>query len=124
MSTVVDPDTNEHAVVATEAPPEAVAPETVECPNCGAHADAGQLMCLECGSRLALGYQRPPSWRLPAAIVGVLIYMIVRGDGMAERSDRASTHGTADELAKLADLKAQGLLDDAEFAAAKARLLG
>jgi hypothetical protein len=29
-----------------------------------------------------------------------------------------------DQLGKLADLKAQGLLDDAEFAAAKARLLG
>lgn len=30
---------------------------------------------------------------------------------------------TADELAKLADLHASGALDDAEFAAAKARLL-
>jgi hypothetical protein len=29
-----------------------------------------------------------------------------------------------DQLGKLADLKAQGILDDAEFAAAKARLLG
>jgi hypothetical protein len=29
-----------------------------------------------------------------------------------------------DQLGRLADLKAQGLLDDAEFAAAKARLLG
>lgn len=81
MSTVVDPDTNEHAVVATEAPPEALAPETVACPNCGAPADAGQLMCLECGSRLALGYQRPPSWRLPAAIIGVVL--LIAGLGVA-----------------------------------------
>jgi uncharacterized membrane protein len=56
-------------------------------------------------------------------IVGVLIYMIVRGDGMAERSDRASTHGTADELAKLADLKAQGLITEDEFTQQKSKLL-
>jgi hypothetical protein len=32
-------------------------------------------MCLECGSRLALDYQRPPSWRLPAAIVGLVLVL-------------------------------------------------
>ena len=31
--------------------------------------------------------------------------------------------GTADELTKLADLKAQGVLTDAEFAQQKAKLL-
>lgn len=38
----------------------------------------------------------------------------------------AAAEGTSmtDELAKLADMKAQGLLTDEEFAAAKARLLG
>jgi hypothetical protein len=81
MSTVVDPDTNEHAVVTTEPTRESVAQETLACPNCGAPADAGQLMCLECGSRLALGYQRPPSWRLPAAIVGVVL--LIAGLGVA-----------------------------------------
>jgi cell division septation protein DedD len=81
MSTVVDPDTNEHAVVATEPAREDVVQETLTCPNCGAPADAGQLMCLECGSRLALGYARPPSWRLPAAIVGVVL--LIAGLGVA-----------------------------------------
>jgi hypothetical protein len=38
-------------------------------------------MCLECGSRLALGYQRPPSWRLPAAVVGVVL--LIAGIGVA-----------------------------------------
>src|SRR5436190_658555 len=80
MSTVVDPDTNEHEAVTFDEPV-AAEPETLACPNCGAPADPGQLMCLECGSRLALGYRRPPSWRLPAAIVGVVL--LIAGIGVA-----------------------------------------
>ncbi|HEX6712619.1 MAG TPA: zinc ribbon domain-containing protein [Thermoleophilaceae bacterium] len=82
MSTVVDPNTDEHTVATAEqAPPEAPAAEIFSCPNCGAPADRGQLMCLECGSRLALGYQRPPSWRLPAAVVGIVL--LIAGIGVA-----------------------------------------
>jgi eukaryotic-like serine/threonine-protein kinase len=80
MSTVVDPDTNEHEVVTADRPV-AAAPEGISCPSCGAPAAAGQLMCLECGSRLALDYQRPPSWRLPAAIVGIVL--LIAGIGVA-----------------------------------------
>jgi cell division septation protein DedD len=83
MSTVVDPDTNEHAVAREEPTPPAAASETLTCPNCGAPADAGQLMCLECGSRLALGYQRPPSWRLPAAVVGIVLLIACIGVAVA-----------------------------------------
>jgi type IV secretory pathway VirB10-like protein len=36
----------------------------------------------------------------------------------------AGTDDLMDQLSKLADLKAAGVLDDAEFAAAKAKLLG
>jgi hypothetical protein len=78
MSTVVDPDTSEHEAVVTEDPP---APEVTTCPNCAAPAQPGQLMCLECGSRLALGYKRPPSWRLPAAVIGVVL--LIAGIGVA-----------------------------------------
>jgi hypothetical protein len=82
MSTVVDPNTEEHTAVATEeAAPDTAATETLTCPSCGAPADPGQLMCLECGSRLALGYQRPPSWRLPAAVVGIVL--LIAGIGVA-----------------------------------------
>jgi eukaryotic-like serine/threonine-protein kinase len=81
MSTVVDPDTSEHEAVVAEELPAANAPETLACPNCAAPADPGQLMCLECGSRLALGYQRPPSWRLPAAVIGVVL--LIAGIGVA-----------------------------------------
>jgi cell division septation protein DedD len=80
MSTVVDPDTNEHeAVDLVQGEP--AAQETLTCPNCGAPADPGQLMCLECGQRLALDYQRPPSWRLPAAVVAVVL--LLAGIGVA-----------------------------------------
>src|SRR4051794_23243069 len=77
MSTVVDPETREE----TAAAPATVPPPTQTCPNCGAPADPGQLMCLECGSRLALGYKRPPSWRLPAAVVGIVL--LIAGIGVA-----------------------------------------
>jgi hypothetical protein len=80
MSTVVDPDTTHAAPTAEELPP---APETLSCPNCGAPAAEGQLMCLECGSRLALGYRRPPSWRLPAAVVGVVLLIAAIGVAIA-----------------------------------------
>ena len=72
--------------------------------------------------------------------LGVLVYVIARGHSMTER-DIASARqteeafrsyvqdaagsggGTADELAKLADLKANGVLTDDEFAQQKAKLL-
>jgi hypothetical protein len=72
--------------------------------------------------------------------LGVLVYTIVRGAGMTQRdlermqasetavqgyirSTVAGPSGTADELAKLADLQAKGVLSDAEFQAQKAKLL-
>lgn len=71
--------------------------------------------------------------------IGVVSYLIARGSGMAERNyDRAvareeaarnyikqaaSGPSTADELKKLADLKASGVLSDDEFESQKAKLL-
>jgi hypothetical protein len=73
--------------------------------------------------------------------LGVFIYLIVRGGSMQERAmeemaareemtrkyiQEVSSSGgasTADELAKLGQLKAQGVLSDEEFAAQKAKLL-
>ena len=82
-------------------------------------------------------------WVLFVALLpylGVFVYLIARGGKMAERNledlqaqDQAmrqyvqtvaSSGRTADELTKLADLKAQGVITDAEFAAQKARLIG
>jgi hypothetical protein len=82
-------------------------------------------------------------WVLFVIIVpylGVLVYLIARGGKMHERAAAAAAQqqkafdsyvkqaagtsgGSADELAKLADLKAKGVLTDAEFEAQKAKLL-
>src|SRR3954449_12044502 len=84
MSTIVDPDTSEHeAVAAEELAAGDAAAEPPTCPNCAAPADSEQLMCLECGSRLALGYKRPPSWRLPAAVVAGFLLMAGIGAAIA-----------------------------------------
>ncbi len=72
-------------------------------------------------------------------LVGILVYLIVRGHGMHERAVaqvqqdqqsfdqyvRATAGGsdTADELAKLAQLKDNGTITQAEFDAQKAKLL-
>ena len=73
--------------------------------------------------------------------LGVLIYLIARGGSMAQRAARqqqraqadfdtyvrsvADSGGgsTADELARLADLKARGVITDEEFAQLKAKAL-
>ena len=73
--------------------------------------------------------------------LGVFVYLIARGGKMHERAAQdaaqqqkafddyvkqtAGTAGTdtADQLAKLADLKSQGVITDAEFDAQKAKIL-
>ena len=71
--------------------------------------------------------------------LGIFLYLIVHGSGMAQRQaqsmqqsneamqayirDAAGTGTTADELTKLSELHNSGKLDDTEFAAAKARLI-
>jgi hypothetical protein len=73
--------------------------------------------------------------------LGALVYLIARGRAMNERAREqaarneqdfrryvqqaaASSPSTADELAKLADLRDRGTISPEEFAQAKARLLG
>ena len=72
--------------------------------------------------------------------LGVFVYLIARGGKMHERAAQqaqkqqeafddyvkqaaGSGTSTGDELSKLADLKAQGVLTDAEFEAQKAKIL-
>jgi hypothetical protein len=71
---------------------------------------------------------------------GVFVYLIARGHKMGEHAAEAAqaqdaaqrayiqqaagtTGSSADELARLADLKAQGVIDDAEFARLKAKVV-
>jgi type VI protein secretion system component VasK len=73
--------------------------------------------------------------------LGVLVYLIVRGNSMQERSLKqaadqeaqfrgyvqtvaaTSGGGSADELAKLADLRDKGVISEDEFQTAKAKAL-
>jgi len=66
------------------------------CPTCGAPAERGQLICLECGSRIALAYRRPPSWHVPAAIVAVVLLVAGAASVLAYR---ALTDDAEDEVA-------------------------
>jgi hypothetical protein len=72
-------------------------------------------------------------------MLGVLVYVIARGKGMAERSvqdaeaqeaatqayirQAAGSTSSADEIAKLAALRDRGVLTEEEFASQKAALL-
>lgn len=73
-------------------------------------------------------------------LIGVLIYLIARGHGMAERSvkeaqaqqkafdqyvrETAGTGSAADQLATLSKLHDDGKLSDDDFAKAKAKIIG
>ena len=72
--------------------------------------------------------------------LGVLIYLIARGGSMQERSlkqaqrqqqefdqyvrQTAGSASSADQLAKLSELRASGALSDTEYEKAKAKVLG
>ncbi|MDQ4049462.1 MAG: SPOR domain-containing protein [Actinomycetota bacterium] len=53
------------------------------CPTCGAATEEDQLVCLECGSRVALGYRRPPSWRVPVAIIAAVVLLVAAASAIA-----------------------------------------
>lgn len=75
-------------------------------------------------------------------LIGSLVYLIVRGQGMAHRSaarERAARSelntyirdvaaspgaGSVDDLSRLADLRANGTITDVEFETIKARITG
>ena len=75
-------------------------------------------------------------------LIGCLIYLIVRGKGMTERSIAAqqqaqaqfdsyvrqaassSGNSSVDDLARLAELRSNGHLSDAEYETMKARIVG
>jgi hypothetical protein len=74
-------------------------------------------------------------------LLGVLVYLIARGGKMAENEVKqvqaqdaamkqyiqqaaGTSPSAADELARLAELKDRGVINDAEFAAMKAKVVG
>ena len=69
-----------------EDPTRSFASRTTACPTCGAPAERGQLVCLECGSRVALSYRRPPSWKVPVAITAALLVLVAVAGVLAYRA--------------------------------------
>jgi uncharacterized membrane protein len=75
-----------------------------------------------------------------APFIGAFVYIVAKGKEMAAREvaqleaqqaaaqqyirEAAGTASPVDELHRLADLKDRGVIDDAEFAALKAKLIG
>lgn len=89
-----------------------------------------------------LGGWAKAAWLIFVLVVpflGVFVYVIARGDEMGRRDiaqaqardqafqsyvrNTAGSGGQVDQLAKLADLKDRGVLNDAEFEQQKAKLL-
>ena len=71
-------------------------------------------------------------------LIGVLVYLIVRGTGMHERAEQRAARqdqafrsyvqqsaapSSADQLAKLADLRDRGVITPEEFASERAKVL-
>jgi divalent metal cation (Fe/Co/Zn/Cd) transporter len=70
-------------------------------------------------------------------VIAALVYLVARGDGMRDRTIKAQAEAKksfdeyvrsaaatpADELAKLHDLRVKGVLSEAEYEGAKAKLL-
>ena len=76
---------------------------------------------------------------IAAPFIGAFVYIIVKGNAMAEREvaqlqaqdaaardyiRSAAAPSATEELARLAELKEKGVIDDAEFAAMKAKIVG
>jgi hypothetical protein len=76
------------------------------CPRCGEPAEPGQLVCLECGNRIALkeeGGERRSLERLPA--VALLLTVVVIGAGafgfaLSELTDNSDGNASAADTAK------------------------
>lgn len=64
-------------------PPHTADPPGTTCPVCAASAQRGQLVCLECGSRITLSYRRPPSWKVPVAITVAVLVLAGAGGAVA-----------------------------------------
>jgi hypothetical protein len=75
------------------------------CPRCGASAEPGQLICLGCGSRLALDYRRPRGWTTPVAIV--VLVLLAAGAALGAFL-WGVFEGAEDEVASVAALVATG----------------
>ena len=76
-------------MTATQAPTPPSADTTAKCPNCGSAVDPHQPFCLDCGRRIGRRYRKPPNWRLPVALVAMLVIAagVAAGFGITQLTD-------------------------------------
>lgn len=65
--------------VETPPPTPSAAPAPRTCPRCGATLTPDQEWCLTCGADVGARIARPPAWRGPLVIAGVLLGLIAVG---------------------------------------------
>ncbi len=53
-----------------------------DCAQCGTELQDDQEWCLECGAARTL-IHRPPDWRIPIAILGTIVVLVVAGFAIA-----------------------------------------
>ena len=61
--------------MSTPGPPYGRAPAPLRCPRCGATVGPEQDWCLECGAPARTRLAPTPNWRLPVAVVAVVILL-------------------------------------------------
>ena len=76
----------------TPTPPVAADPRP-KCPSCGNAVEPRQPFCLECGRRLALDYRKPPSFRVPLALVVLIVIAAGVAAGYAVTQATNDDHG-------------------------------
>jgi hypothetical protein len=76
-------------VTAVQTPTPPSAEDTGKCPDCGSSIDADQPFCLDCGRRIGQDYRKPPSWRIPVALVALLVVAVgvAAGFGITQLTD-------------------------------------
>jgi hypothetical protein len=62
-------------VSAPEPPPQGRAPAPLRCPRCGATVGPEQDWCLECGAPARTRLAPTPNWRLPIAVIAVVVLL-------------------------------------------------
>jgi len=75
----------------TQAPPTPPATQPqASCPGCGKPVDRGQPFCLECGRRIGHEYRRPPNWRIPVALIALLVIAagVAAGFGVTQLTNK------------------------------------
>jgi type IV secretory pathway VirB10-like protein len=71
-------------------PPQAATDPRGKCPHCGSAVDPAQPFCLDCGRRIARDYRRPPNWRIPIALVALVVIAggVAAGFGITQLTNK------------------------------------